>query len=177
MNKTMKKYVIIAICCLLIGILGYSINRATQQSPEDREAAKLERIEELEIKEKELTEETDSLKTDAKYRENKEALTEVLTEKNDLEMETDTFDYKGALEIAINSSEAAHETGDNLLKENPEKFSDKRKKGISESKKLDKKYRDILKNSDNYTNEDYKKLLEDYYKEKEELNQKGYFKK
>lgn len=78
-----------------------------------------------------------------------------------------SYDYKGELEISINSVLTAVEDSERFLKENPEKSSKKEERRLSSLRTLCERYEKELENS-----EDYKKLLEDYRIELDEINNK-----
>lgn len=80
-------------------------------------------------------------------------------------MEADSYNYKGELEISINSVLTAVEDSERFLKENPEKSSKKEEKRLSSLRTLCERYEKELENNGNH-----KKLLEDYRRELDEIN-------
>lgn len=81
------------------------------------------------------------------------------------ETETDSYDYKGELENSINSVLTAVEDSERSLKESPERRTKKSEKRLSSLRALCEKYETEMN-----TCEDYKKLLEDYRRELDEIN-------
>ncbi|MCM1244959.1 MAG: hypothetical protein NC293_04850 [Roseburia sp.] len=157
-----RKIVVLAtcVCAILCGTTVYAL----VQSDEAIRDKKLAEIDNYEKQAKSLME-ADANTDDAdKRQELKDQLGTVLDKKMKLEIETNSYDYKGELEISIHSVLTAVEDSERFLKENPEKLSKKGEKRLSALRNLCQKYEKELESC-----EDYKKLLENYRRELDEI--------
>lgn len=157
-----RKIVILAacVCAIFCGTTAYAL----VQSDEAVRDRKLAEIDHYEKQAKSLMEADANTDDVAKRQQIKEKLGTVLDKKMKLEIETDTYDYKGELENSIQSVRTAVEDSERSLKENPEKSSKKAEKHFSSLRNLCEKYEKKMASC-----EDYKKLLEDYRRELEKI--------